>query len=472
MQYPLTSVRRTRVAAAIGAAVLAFSAGHAWGAAFALQENSGSGLGNAFAGGAAAAEDASTLWSNPAGMSRLTSPQAAVAVHLITPSIKFRNGSSAAAALQPLGNSDGDAGSLNVVPNLYLSMPVNSQWSVGLGINAPFGLVTEWSGDWLGRYQAVKSEVQTINVNPAISWKVSDTFAVGVGLDWQHVKAEFTSHVNYSGALAQAAGSAAAGGLIPPSLIPTIASLTSGLDATSDVHASDSAWGWNAGFIWDATPQTRIGAHYRSSIKYGASGDVRFDYPTLPALPPTLVPVVGLLDGGVRGVLANGGITGNIKLPDIANVSIFHRLNDQWDVMGDVQFTHWSVFKNLTFVRTTGAVLASTPENFRDTWRISTGATYHWNDAWSFRGGLAWDETPVNSTDITPRLPDGNRTWVSLGTQYKLNRNLALDAGFTYVFVNKADTNQNAGSTAAYGLINGHYDNSVSILSGQLTYSF
>ncbi len=472
MRYPLTSVRRTRVASAIGAAVLAFSAGHAWGAAFALQENSGSGLGNAFAGGAAAAEDASTLWSNPAGMSRLGSPQVAMAVHLITPSIKFRNGSSAPALLQPLGSSDGDAGSLNVVPNLYLAMPVNSQWSVGLGINAPFGLVTEWNGDWLGRYQAVKSDVQTINVNPAVSWKVSDTFAVGAGIDWQHIKAEFTSHVNYSAALAQAAGSAAAGGLIPPSLIPTIAGLTQGLDAKTAVNGSDSAWGWNVGFIWDATPQTRVGGQYRSSIKYNVSGDVGFDYPTLPALPPTLAPVVGLLDSGVRSVLSNGGVTADVELPDIANLSVFHRLDDRWDLMGDVQFTHWSVFKNLTFMRTTGVLLASTPENFRDTWRISAGATYHWNDAWSFRGGLAWDETPVNTTDITPRLPDGNRAWVSLGTQYKMNRNLALDAGFTYVFVNRADTNQNAGSTPAYGLINGHYDNSVSILSAQLTYTF
>src|SRR5487761_2484994 len=103
MQDPLVGIKRTRVAAAIGAAMLAFAAGQAQGAAFALQENSGSGLGKAFAGGAAAAEDASTIWSNPAGMAKLTSPQAAVAGHLITPSIKFSNGASAPAALQPLG---------------------------------------------------------------------------------------------------------------------------------------------------------------------------------------------------------------------------------------------------------------------------------------------------------------------------------------------------------------------------------
>ena len=466
------ATRRTRVATVIGAMLLATAAGQAYGAAFALQENSGSGQGNAFAGGAAGAEDASTIWSNPAGMARLASPQAAVAVHLIMPSIKFSDGNSQNAVGQPLGNSDGDAGSLNVVPNLYLSLPVNSQWSVGLGINAPFGLVTEWSNDWLGRYQAVKSEVQTINVNPAISWKVSDTFAVGAGVDWQHIKANFSSQVNYSGGLLQAAGAAAAGGLIPPALVPTIGALTPGLDAKSTVEGTDSAWGWNIGFLWDATPQTRVGGQYRSSIKYNVSGNVSFDYPALPALPPQLAPVVAQLAAGVNGVLANGGVTADVELPDIANLSVFHRYDNRWDLMGDVQFTHWSVFKNLTFVRTTGDVLASTPENFRDTWRVSAGATYHYNDAWTFRGGLAWDETPVNSTDITPRLPDANRTWVSLGTQYNFNRNLALDAGFSYIFVDNASTNQNAGSTAAYGLINGTYNLNVTVLSAQLTYKF
>ncbi|MGE5088532.1 MAG: OmpP1/FadL family transporter [Candidatus Levyibacteriota bacterium] len=466
------NIRRTRVASVVGAMLLAAAAGQAYGAAFALNENSASGLGNAFAGGAAGAEDASTVWFNPAGMAKLSTPQVALAVNFITPSIKFRDDGSQPAALQPLGNSDGDAGSLNIVPNAYLTMPINSQWSVGLGINAPFGLQTEWSSDWLGRYQAIKSKVETINVNPAVSWKVNDTFAVGVGVDWQHIKGNFSNAVNYSGALAQAAGQAAAGGLIPPSLVPTIAALVPGLDGRGTVDGTDSAWGWNIGFLWDATPQTRIGAQYRSSISYHVSGNVSFDYPALPAVPPALAPVLGLLDQGVKGVLANGGVNADIKLPDIANLSVFHRLNDRWDLMADVQYTNWSVFKNLTFVRTTGEVLASTPENFKDTWKVAAGATYHYNDAWSFRGGLAFDQSPVNSNDITPRLPDANRDWLTVGTQYRFNRNLALDAGFAYIFVDRADTHQNAGSTPTYGSINGHYDNNVTILSAQLTYKF
>src|SRR5690348_2329231 len=130
------AVRRTRVASAIGGIAIALSAGHAFGAAFALQENSGSAIGNAFAGGAAAAEDASTLWSNPAGMTRLTSPEIAAAVHFVTPSFKFHDGGSQPAAFQPLGGTGGDAGSLNVIPNLYVTVPLNQQWSFGVGVNA------------------------------------------------------------------------------------------------------------------------------------------------------------------------------------------------------------------------------------------------------------------------------------------------------------------------------------------------
>jgi long-chain fatty acid transport protein len=466
------TIKRTRIAMAVGATLLSFASGQALGAAFALQENSGSAIGNAFAGGAASAEDVSTLWSNPAGLSRLGGPQAALAVHLVRPSFKFRDDGSAPAAFQPLGGTGGDAGDLNVIPNLYIAMPINSQISIGVGVNAPFGLVTEYDDNWLGRFQGIKSDIKTINVNPSLSWRVSNTFAVGVGVNWQRVDAELTSRVNYTAALGQAAGQAAAGGLIPASLVPTIIGLTPGLESNARVEGDDSAWGWNIGFLWDATPQTRIGAHYRSSIKYDVAANVNFDNPALPTLPPALAPVVGQLATGVNAVLANGGVTADIELPDIANVSVFHRLNDRWDLMADAQFTRWSTFKELKFVRTTGALLSNTPENFDDAWRLSVGATYHWNDMWSFRGGLAWDQTPVNTPDRTPRLPDEDRVWIAVGAQYKFNRNLAVDAGFVYIPVKSPDINQNAGSTAANGLIKGTYDANVTIFSAQLTYSF
>jgi long-chain fatty acid transport protein len=469
-------IGRARIAAALGGMAIAVSGGMASGAGFALQENSGSAIGNAFAGGAASAEDASTLWSNPAGMSRLGSPQVAMAVHLITPSFKFQNDGSVPAAFHPLGGTGGDAGSVNVVPNLYVAVPIDRRWSVGVGINAPFGLVTEYDDNWIGRFQAVKSDIKTINVNPSVSWRVNDTLAVGAGVSWQRIDAELTSRVNYSAALAQAAGQAAAGGLIPASLVPQIVGLTPGLESQAKVEGDDSAWTWNVGFLWDVTPQTRIGGQYRSSIKYNIAANVDFCSPgscsPLPALPAQIAPVVGLLAANVNGVLANGGVRADIELPDIANLSIFHRLDDRWDLMADVQYTRWSVFKELRFVRTTGALLSNTPENFEDAWRFSVGATYHWTDAWSFRGGVAYDQSPVTDVDRTPRLPDADRYWIAIGAQYRFNRNLALDAGFVYLPMKTPDIQQNAGSTPANALIKGNYDASVTILSAQVTYSF
>jgi long-chain fatty acid transport protein len=465
-------IPRSTLAAAIGTALAALCAGAASGAGFALQETSGSQLGNAFAGGAASAEDVSTMWSNPAGLSRLGSMEVATAVHLITPSFRFRNDGSIAAAFQPLGSEGGDAGSVNVVPNLYFGMPINRQWAVGIGINAPFGLVTEYDSGWLGRFQALKSDVKTINVNPAVSWRVADNFAVGVGVNWQRVDAEFTKAVNYSAGIAQAAQQAAATGLIPGAIVPSILAATPGLEAGARVKGNDNAWGWNAGLLWDITPATRLGVHYRSAIKYKVAGNATFDLPALPTLPPQLAPVVGQLSSAVNGQLGNSGITADIKLPDITNVSLFTRLNDRWDVMGDVQFTKWSVLKELTFARTNGVVLDSTPENFDDSWRFSVGANYRYNDAWMFRGGVAFDQSPVNTNDRTPRLPDADRTWLSVGAQYKINRNLRADAGFTYIFVKSPDINQSEGNIPRNGLIKGHYDVDVTIFSAQLTYTF
>ncbi len=461
--------RRTSIAAALAGLAFAAGAGQALGAAFALQENSGSGLGNAFAGGAASAEDASTVWANPAGMSRIGTNQVAGAIHLITPSSKFQNDGSLPALNQPLGGTGGDAGGTNVVPNVYAVIPINPQWAFGLGVNVPFGLVTEYDGGWLGRYQALKSDVKTINVNPALSWKIANGVTLGLGADYQNIKATFSSNVNYSAALLQAAQ---AGGL-PPATQAQIAAATPALDSYVNIDGDDYAWGWNIGVLFELDPNTRIGAAYRSGFKYDISGTASFTNPALPTtIPPALAPVVGALAAAVNANLANGGITSNIELPSISNVSIFSRLNDQWDVMADVQYTNWSKISELRFTRTSGATLSVTPENFRNTWRGSVGANYRYSNTTMFRMGVAYDQSPVNTTDRTPRLPDNNRTWLSGGVQYKFTPQLALDVGATYIWIDQPDINQNAGSTAASGLIKGHYDSYVTIFSGQLTYSF
>ena len=466
--------RRRGLAATVGSAALlvAGHAGLAYGSAFALQEQSGSGLGNAFAGGAAVAEDAATIYANPAGMSRLTGMQAVGAGSLICVETKFSDNGSLPASLQTLGGNGGDAGSCAVVPALYLASPINKQWSVGIGVNAPFGLKTEYDSDWIGRFQAVKSKIETINVNPAVSFKASDMVTIGGGANYQHLKAELTSRVNYAGAIGLAAQQATAAGQIPAAAITPILTAYSGAQSDAKITGNDGAWGWNIGVLVNIDPQTRFGASYRSTIKYDVSGSAEFSNPPVPALPASLAPVAGALANAVNGVLANGDVKLSLKLPDTTNVSIFRQIDSKWDVMADLQYTGWSTVQNLTIVRSTGALLSTTPENFRDTWRASIGANYHYSDQWMFRGGLAFDQSPVRDAQRTPRLPDNDRTWISFGAQYKFSPQLLLDAGYTYIFVKNPSMNQNAGSTPTYGLISGTYKNNVNIVAAQVTYTF
>ncbi len=192
---------RTRIAAAVCGVALALGAGQAFGTGFQLNENSASSIGNALAGGAAFTDDVSAMWWNPAALSSFPHTQGAAAMHVIVPKIEFSNNASKPALNQPLGNNGGDAGGFNFVPNMFVAIPLNKQFAFGLGVNAPFGLTTEYDDGWIGRYQALKSSITTINVNPAMSWQATPTFAVGAGVNYQYIKATLTQNVNYSGAL-------------------------------------------------------------------------------------------------------------------------------------------------------------------------------------------------------------------------------------------------------------------------------
>ena len=288
-----TPFPRTRIAGAIAGLVFALGAGHAFGAAFGLQTQNASGLGHAYAGGAAAAEDVSTIFYNPAGLVTLRKMEFVVSANVICPSAKFENNASQAASGQTLGGTGGDAGSCAVVPNMYFGVPFTDKWSFGIGINAPFGLETEYDSDWLGRFQAIKSKVETINVNPVLSWEPTKNFTVGAGVSWQKLKADLTKNVNYAGLFAQQVLALVASGTIPPTAASSLINSAAGLQSFADTSGNDDSWGWNAGVLWQVTPQTRIGAAYRSPIKYDVTGNVNFTNPTaanLGALPPSLAP--------------------------------------------------------------------------------------------------------------------------------------------------------------------------------------
>jgi long-chain fatty acid transport protein len=435
-----------RISALATAVMSTLCATGAHAAGFALIEQNASGLGNAYAGQAASAQDASTLFFNAAGLTRVQGRQVVIAGNLIRPSAKLNNEGSTNAPLQPSqGGEGGDAGGWAVVPNLYYAMDVTAELKFGLGVNSPFGLATNYDSDWMGRFLAVKSDMKTINLNPTLAYKVSDKVSVGAGLNAQFIQATLTNKVNYSAVFAQATSNAM--------IVPNV-------EGTAKVKGDDWSWGYNLGILFSPEEGTRVGLGYRSRVKYTLEGDVTFSRPSgLNAMQSAIL----------NAAVPNGDVTAKVNLPDTLSISLFKNINPTWDFLADVTWTHWKLFEDLTVKRASGTVLTSTPENWDDTLRYSVGVNYHASDKMTWRAGVAYDETPVSDQFRTPRIPDESRTWLAVGGQYRISKNSAFDFGYAHLFVKDASIDQ---SEAGKGHLVGSYDNAVDILSVQYTHSF
>ena len=390
---------------------------------FAIGTQSGSGTGNAFAG-AAAAEDASTVWYNPAGMSYLPRGRhVAVAGHVLKPSFKFRNGASSGAFAGPGSGEGGDGGDWAVVPQAFFVTDLGHGLTIGAALNVPFGLKTHYDSGWRGQLTALKSEIKTANLNMAAAYKVSEVLALGVGVSWQKLAAELSGFAGAAG--------------------------------VATIEADDDRWGVNVGVIFSPSPATRIGVHYRSSIDHRLAGDVRF----------TASPA------------ADGGVAADLRVPDTLSLSFFSAVSPRWDIMGDVTWTRWSRLQRLDIVRTTqasGTPVTSFTLRWDDTLRISIGANYKPNATWKLRFGLAYDRTPTNDVDRSPRLPDQDRLWVAAGAQYRISRASTLDLGYAHEFIRDARVNTPVPGTAACaaGCLEGRFENKADIFSMQFNYAF
>ena len=426
-------------------------AGSAHSAGFNLLEKNASSLGNAYAGSAAIAENASTIYFNPAGMTRLSGLNVSGGLSAIKPSFKFRDegstGPTTPFGALPLGTGrGGDAGDWGFLPNAYASWELTPNWFVGLGIGAPFGLTTEYHNDWIGRYHSTKFAIESINLNPSVAYKVNDRLSLGLGLNWMRLDADYRRAVP---ALALAEQ-------VPPGAVP---SLVGGPDLMARVKMDGDAWGWNAGVLFQATPNTRIGLSYRSTVKINASGDT-----TLKGNLPAAL--------GGTAVRQEVGAKASVRLPDTAVLSVVHDLNPTWQLLADVSWTGWSSIKSLDIRNEPGLPGDSLDLRFKDTWRVALGANYHHNEKWTFKGGIAWDQSPVRNATYRPTsLPDNDRYWVSIGAQYRFNANATLDVGYAYLFLNDARIN-NGVPTDGKGTIRGKYKDNANVLGVQFSYQF
>jgi len=417
--------------------LLAVPTATVWASGFALIEQNASGLGNAYAGQAASAQDASTVFFNPAGLTRLAGTQIVVVGNLIKPSAKFDDdGTSLTGALQTSkGGEGGDAGDLALVPNFYYARDLTRDLKFGLGVSTPFGLKTEYDKNWMGRFQAVESDLKTININPSLAFKLNDTVALGVGLNAMKIDATLTQMTNYS---------ALAGG-----------ALGTNLSGLTKVEGDDWGWGYNLGILFAPSSDMRVGVSYRSRVEMTLEGKVKF------------ANVPAALAGNPR--LATGSVTADVTLPDSLSVSLFNKLNDRMDLLADVSWTNWSLFDELKVDRSNGVNVSTTPENWDDTWRVSLGINYHQNSQLTWRAGLAYDQTPVSDQWRTARIPDEDRTWLAFGLQYALTDKSKLDVGYAHLFVKDSSISSRV---AGQGTLSGSYENKVDILSAQYTHSF
>jgi long-chain fatty acid transport protein len=411
-------------------------------AGFQLFEQSGSGLGNAFAGGAAAAEDASTNFFNPAGLTRIPGRQFIVAGHIVHVQADFDNeGSTLGFAPIPLtGGNGGGAGATAFIPNLYYAMDIASNLKFGVGINAPFGLKTHYDAGWVGRYHALTSELATVNVNPSLAYKINDVVSIGAGINALYADARLSNAVDFGLLALGPAGSQR-------------------FDGRAEVEGDDWGYGYNVGALFTVTPNTRVGVAYRSKITIELDGDAQFSVPAL------LAPGFSAL-----GLFRDTPATAQTDLPDFASLSVFHQLNPTWGIMADVTWTNWSRFDELR-VEFDNPVQpdAVTPQNWDDSYKLAIGVIYQPSDALKFRTGVAYDETPVPDRFRTPRIPDEDRLWVSFGMQYKISPNGALDLGYTHIFVDDPEIDL---TSLAAGNLRGSYDSSVNLFSVQLSHGF
>ncbi len=419
-------VYRRNATSLVVAAALASFAANAVAGGFAIGIQSGSATGNAVAGGAAAAEDASVVWSNPAGMMLLKqSRQLTAALHIFKPSFEFQNTGSTGAFAGAGTGEGGDGGDWAYVPNTFSTMQINPRLRVGFAINVPFGLTTSYDQGWRGQLTALKSKIQTINLNPAFAYRVNEKVSVGAGVSAQLLKAELSSF----------SGAAALGNV--------------------NLKADDVGFGYNFGVMVEATPSTRLGASYRSKIKYSLDGDAHFT--------------------GPAGAPFSGSVSADLTVPDTASFSVFHVLNPQWEIMADVTRTGWDSVQQLVVMRTSasaggpaGSTFTTLPFQWKDTWRLGVGANYRLNDRMKLRMGAAYDETPTNDATRTPRLPDQDRKWVAVGLQYQVPRAGVLEIGYAHEFMRDANVNVAVGASNLIG----RFESKADILSLQYSHPF
>jgi long-chain fatty acid transport protein len=402
-------------------------------AGFMVRENSAEALATSYAGNGSRASGPNTVFSNPAGMTELKADGFEGGAAVILPSMTFEGSATQLPGGGQLsGNNGGDSGRAALIPNAYGVMRLSENVSAGIAITAPFGNANEYDTNWYGRYLGTKTAAVSADINPAIAWQIDDAWSVGAGFSAQYLKLDVTSSIN------QAAIFGAPGAP----------------DASWRFKASDWAFGYNLGVLVDLGG-TRVGLTYRSSTHHKIEGSLDFTGAS---------PLLGMISGPASA---------KAQLPATTGLSITSEVTPDLSVSAELQFTPWSVFKNVV-IESQNPPFPNV-QGYRDTWMVAVGGVYKLDDRWSIKSGIAFDETPVTSRYRAVTLADTDRYLLGVGAEVKLTDSMTMEGAWGHSFAfNKPNMNTSINNTDPIThsvRLNGRYDINVDILALSFRYA-
>ncbi|MBA0217413.1 long-chain fatty acid transporter FadL [Pectobacterium brasiliense] len=372
----------------IAVAVALFSA-NVSAAGFQLNEYSSSGLGRAFSGEGAVADNATSGSRNPATMTLFDRPSFSGGVTYINPDIDI-SGSSSSGQNVDAKNIAPHAW----VPNLHFIMPLSEQWAIGASATTNYGLATEFNDSYAAGSIGGKTDLLTSNLNLSAAYRLNQHFSFGLGVNAVYADAKFVRHAGEAAPLL---------GLQPSSEI-------------SRMEGKEWGYGWNAGILYEVDENNRFGLTYRSKVDIDFNGDYSSQLPVFP---------------GTGGATIPGKLT--LNLPEMWEASAYHRVAPKWAVHYSLTYTSWSQFQELKATDNSGNIRFRKEEGFRDAYRIALGTTYYHDDNWTFRSGIAFDDSPVPAENRSISIPDQDRFWLSAGTTYAFNKDASVDVGVSYM---------------------------------------
>jgi len=441
-------LKRTLIAASVAATGL--GSGGALAGGLLLYEVGTADVGLASAGYGARAQDAATVFTNPAGMTRLDGSQLTLGAQLLYGDLKF---SPSSGTSSDLGTNDG-GNPIGWFPGggAFFSHSISPDLKIGVAATGNFGLALKYNSDWVGRYYVQEGTLIGMSILPSIAYRVNPNLSLGASLNVMYGKLKQQVAINTPDPLR------------PGVILPINRSTTDG-----QLNLDNSTWGFgvNLGAMYEFSPATRVGFTWNSQVK------LKFE-PTLEwsGLPPGYQAILN-----ARG-LSNAVLSMDITVPQQLMLSGFHQIDDRWAVLGSVGWQQWSKFgkPEIGFVNSGNPTTVTENLDFKDTWHFALGGQYRISQPWLLNFGVAYDSGFQDNGHISPALPANSQWRFGIGAQNEISKNFSWGVAAEYAYGGTLDVNKQSQlpvTLGGRGDLVGSYDNAaVWFLAANLNWKF